>query len=149
MEGCWTKTWVVRMNNFIRELLTGLGIPVRKRKTAFLNAYRLLLNPITYTTGCFARDNKGRPVSPTDPEATSWCSFGAINKEITPYFTPTLDNTKKGFARLVVDDLTKEAHARYPECKGQSFPYMHDEVLTPEQVLDIWKAVGQKHGWIK
>lgn len=129
----------------IRKWLGKIGIQTISRKQAFLNAYHLLLNPVSYTTYSFARNADGKAVNSDDPKATSWCSLGAIKREVEPFFTSFrgLD-----FSDHLVKDLLQEAYQKYPYYKGKNLVGIHDE-LNRKEVLDIWKAVGQKHGWLE
>jgi hypothetical protein len=46
---------------------------------AVISAARsLIADPAHWCQGTYARDNRGYPINPIDPDACSWCALGAL-----------------------------------------------------------------------
>jgi hypothetical protein len=55
-------------------------MPTLTSKQALTQARALIENPANWTTGNYARDDKGKPTDPSYPNATCFCAIGALVK---------------------------------------------------------------------
>lgn len=117
----------------------------------FQEAFELIRNPKTFTTGASAR-MKGRQRCPsTDKKAVAWCSLGALQKAVeTPidYQDKLEYNERINFSSELYGKLYREFNAGNSDEEQKSLITIND-TYPHDFIVKAWETVGKTNGWLK
>lgn len=99
-------------------------------KEIFTEAFALVRDERTWTTGTQARNRMGREVRPRSPEAVCWCSVGAINRFWNS------ENTDERYAVIIALESEVDAIAKF------------NDTHTHAEVVAAWERAGKAKGWL-
>lgn len=110
---------------------TALGL------TIIQDLRKLLDQPDRWTTGSYARNAKGRPMMPEDPEATCWCLMGALGKVAGFQPTRERDYAYQTIKATIIERVPGLATSDNPlACFNDGGTYYHSMISMLDHAIE-------------